>query len=180
MPRKRTISDEALLAAALAIVHADGPEALSFAALAARSGLAGSTLVQRFGSRPAMLRAALGRAWDDLDARTAAADAAAGDGAAGVVELLLSLTGQYAQHDYADQLMVLREDLRDPALRARGAAWIAVLETAVERRLGGAPVGTLVVAQWQGALTVWGFTQSDRLDVAIRSALTGLLDRIVP
>lgn len=180
MPRKRTIPDEAVLDAALEIIHADGPEALSFAALAARAGLAGSTLVQRFGSRAAMLRAALERAWDALDGRTAVADAAAGDGTAGVVELLVSLTGQYAQHDYADQLMVLREDLRDPVLRARGAAWIAVLEAAVERRLGGAPVGALVVAQWQGALTVWGFTRSDRLDVAVRAALTGLLDRIVP
>ena len=47
---------------ALDIVHRSGPAALSFATLAARVGLASSTIVQRFGSKPTLLRAALLRA----------------------------------------------------------------------------------------------------------------------
>ena len=125
MPRKRTISDEDLLDAALAIVHADGPGALSFASLAAEVGLASSTIVQRFGTKAALLQAALVRAWDHLDAATAAAIARASRDRAGVVDLLGSLSGQYDEDDFADQLIVLREDMRDPVLRARGAAWAA-------------------------------------------------------
>jgi AcrR family transcriptional regulator len=178
MPRKRTIPDTDLLDAALDLVHREGPEALTFAALAGRTGLAGSTLVQRFGSKPGLLRAALGRAWDDLDARTAEADARAGEGAAGVVDLLVALTGTYEAHDFADQLLVLREDLRDPVLRARGQAWIATLVEAVERRLGGTGAGPLVVAHWQGTLTVWGFTRTDRLDRVVRAALDDLVARL--
>lgn len=178
MPRKRTISDDRLLDAALEIAHRRGPEALSFGALAAATGLAASTLVQRFGTRPEMLRATLQRAWDQLDRHTADADAGAGDGPAGVVALLVGLTGSYPADDagdYADQLLLLREDLRDPVLRARGAAWIDTLVAAVERRLGGAAVGPLVVAHWQGLLTVWAFTRPAPLAGFVADGLGDLL-----
>lgn len=183
MSRKRTIPDEALLDAALDLVHAEGPAALTFGALARRTGLAASTLVQRFATRPALLRATLERAWDHLDERTAAADAAADAGPSGVRALLGALTGAYPADDasgYADQLLLLREDLRDQVLRARGDAWIGALTAAVERRLGGAPVGSLVVAHWQGLLTVWAFTRPAPLDEFVDTALADLLARVVP
>jgi len=56
-----------------------------------------------------------------------------------VIELLVRLTGQYDAHDYADQLRLLREDLRDPVLRARGQSWLATLTQAVEDRLSPSP-----------------------------------------
>ena len=49
----------------------------------------GATIVQRFGTKAALVRAAMSRAWDNLDADTAAADAAAPMGARGVVDLLV-------------------------------------------------------------------------------------------
>lgn len=183
MPRTRTISDEAVLDAALHIVRRSGPEALSFAALAGSVGLAGSTIVQRFGSKANLLQAALLRAWDHLDAATAAAVMAARHGAAGVVDMLVALSGEYETHDYADQLLVLREDLRDPVLRARGETWIRSLAGAVEERLSGAPgdtegLGELVVTHWQGTLTVWSFTRPASIHVTVRNALTTLFDRL--
>jgi AcrR family transcriptional regulator len=184
MPRKRTIPDQALLDAALLVVREAGPDALTFGVLAPRVGLAASTIVQRFGTKPALLRAALGRAWDLLDEDTARADAEAGPGAAGVVDLLVSLSGQYDAHgDYADGLRVLREDLRDPVLRERGRVWVATLVTAIERRLEPAPgaaagLGVLVVAQWQGMLTVWGFLRGEPLRTAVRRSLEELLTRL--
>ncbi len=51
----------------------------------------------------------------------------------------MRLTGQYDAHDYADQLRLLREDLRDPVLRARGQSWLATLTQAVEDRLSPSP-----------------------------------------
>ncbi|HEX6421751.1 MAG TPA: helix-turn-helix domain-containing protein [Acidimicrobiales bacterium] len=183
MPRKRSISDDDLLDAALRIVRSRGPDALTFGALAPQVGLAGSTIVQRFGTKAGLLRAALSRAWDLLDQATAAAVAAAGPGPGGVVELLVALTGQYGvDDDFADQLLLLREDLRDPVLRARGQAWLATLTDAVERRLPGPPgrpgLGRIVVAHWQGTLTVWGFTRGAPLAEVVRTGLEDLLDRL--
>lgn len=187
MPRKRTVTDEALLDAALLLVREDGPAALSFGALSSRVGLAGSTIVQRFKTKAGLLEAALGRAWDDLEAQTAAADAAAPDGPDGVVDLLVRLSGQYDPASYADQLLLLREDLRNPVLRDRGARWLATLNEAIERRLGagdaevaGGPagLGPLVVAQWQGAVTVWGFTREAPIDEVVRTMLRALLRRL--
>jgi AcrR family transcriptional regulator len=183
MPRNRTIPDDIVLSAALDIVHADGPAALSFGTLAERVGLAGSTLVQRFGTRAGLLQRALLQAWDHLDAETARADAAAGPGPAGAIDLLVDLSGEYTEDDFADQLLVLREDLRDPVLRARGEAWIHTLAGMIDRRLAGRhdlpSLGRLVVAHWQGTLTVWSFTRPGPLSETVRDALTDLLERIV-
>ncbi len=183
MPRKRTISDQALLDAALGIVRDSGPDALTFAALSAGSGLAGSTIVQRFGTKAALLQAALLRAWDRLDEETTAAIADAGHGAHAVVELLVRLSGQYDAERFADQLLLLREDLRDPVLRGRGTAWLTQLYDAIERRLERRPgdasgLGELMVAHWQGTLTVWSFNRSAALPTAVRTALEDLVERL--
>lgn len=183
MPRQRTVSDDDLLDAALVIVRAHGPEALTFAALAASTGLAGATIVQRFGSKAGMLHAALSRAWDQLERLTAEADAAAGGGPDGVVELLLRLTGQYDQDDYANQLLLLREDLRDPALRDRGKSWIATVSEAAERRLRSPRrdvrgLGELVVTHWQGTLTTWSFQRTSPLHTAVATSLKTLLTHL--
>ncbi|HEX7134214.1 MAG TPA: TetR family transcriptional regulator [Iamia sp.] len=213
MPRKRSVSDEVILDHALGVAESRGPTALTFQALSAEVGLAPATLVQRFGTKAALLQAALLRAWDLLDAATAEADELSGTGPAGVVELVTRLSGQYdpaerggeppgeptrqarptfseaqprraqgpppedARDPYADQILLLREDLRDPVLRARGQAWIATLAGAIERRLPGAApgVGRLVVAQWQGSLTVWQFHREGDLDVALGAAVAALL-----
>lgn len=184
MPRPKTIPNDELLEAGLDIVHRSGPAALSFGALAGRVGLAGSTIVQRFGTKANLLRATLLHAWDRLDAATEAAASAAPPDAAGVVDLLVSLTGQYEANDYADQLMVLREDLRDPVLRGRGEAWIATLVESIERRLhdvpgGAAGLGEFIVAQWQGTVAVWGFTRAGPLPDVVRCALETLLPRLL-
>lgn len=182
MPRKRTIADDEILEHALALVREQGPAALSFGLLASRVGLSGSTLVQRFGTKAELLRSTLLLAWQHLDQRTADADALAGDGAEGVVDLLVRLTATYDAASYADQLLILREDLRDPALRARGEAWIATLTGAVERRLRrrrtSPGLGRLVVTHWQGSLTVWSFTREAPLRDHVEASMRQLLRRL--
>ncbi|MFD4401208.1 TetR/AcrR family transcriptional regulator [Nocardia sp. NPDC058499] len=183
MPRHKTVTDEALLDVALQVMSERGPDALTFQAIAPRAGISASTIVQRFGTKAALRRAALTLAWDRLDAETAAVDHDATAGPAGVVDLLVRLGAQYSEDTYADQLLILREDLLDPVLRARGCAWLDALVAAVERRLAVAPdniagVGELVVQQWQGALTVWSFRRDVALNVAVRSAVEPLLERL--
>lgn len=58
MPRAKTISDEAVLAAVIRLIQRIGPEQLTLASAAAEVGLSASTLVQRFGSKRALLLAA--------------------------------------------------------------------------------------------------------------------------
>lgn len=184
MPRQRTVPDATLADAALVVVREGGPAALTFGALATRVDLAASTLVQRFGTKRGLLRAALLRAWDHLDAATATAATRTTRDAAGVVELLVELSGHYEpDDDFADQLLVLREDLRDPVLRDRGRVWIAALVDTIEDRLdaapgGGAGLGPVVVANWQGALTLWGFQRDRALPDAVRASLESLLPRL--
>jgi AcrR family transcriptional regulator len=185
MPRKRTITDETLLDEALLLVRERGPAALSFGALSVRVGLSGSTIVQRFKTKAGLLEAALGRAWDELEDQTAEADAQAPAGPDGVVDLLVRLSAQYDPDEYADQLLLLREDLRNPVLQERGARWVATLVDAIERRLADADVaggstgsGPLVVAQWQGAVTLWAFTRHAPLAEVVRTSLTDLLHRM--
>jgi AcrR family transcriptional regulator len=183
VPRHRTVPDERLLDVALEIVHGSGPSALSFATLASRVGLAGSTIVQRFGTKADLLQSALLHAWDRLDADTVAATASAAQDATGVVDLFVALSGTYDADDFADQLMVLREDLRDPVLRERGRRWFAVLARAVEERLSATPgvsdgLGELVVAHWQGTWTVWSFTREGSLPSFVRRSMEQLLEHL--
>ena len=82
------------------------------------------------------MRAALLRAWDQLDALTAEADASEAVSPEGAIAMLVRMfpTGA-GEHDYAEGLLILREDMRDPALRARGVAWGETLAKALGRRL---------------------------------------------
>ena len=177
MPRPKTLPDTDVLAAALNIVHARGPEALTFATLARACGLSGSTLVQRFGGKAELMQATLLHAWDRLDEKTARLAAAAPRTADGAIRLLVALSGDYGGIEaYAEGLLVLREDLRDPVLRARGASWKATLARALDDCFAGAPnappgIGLLLAAQWQGALLWWSFDPQAPLQDHVADAL---------
>jgi len=183
MPRTRIISDDSILDVALGIARSSGPETLTFASLASQVGLSGSTIVQRFGTKQRLLRAALVRAWDLLDQETSAAIGDASHESSGITELLVQLSGNYDARDFADQLLVLREDVRDPILRERGHDWLTVLANAIEDRLPGthadvSGLGRTILAQWQGTLTLWSLTQHGSVREAVRSAIDDLLARI--
>lgn len=178
MPRPRTISDDAILEAAGAIASRDGPAALTFASLAAATGLAPATLVQRYGSKDALLRAALLRMWNVLDERTATLDRTLPLDARGAIALLVRLSGSYGAtaDETAQGLLLLREDFRDPRLRARGVAWGEALSRALGRRLSDDPLrqeqlGRLMASQWQGALLWWGFSRRGSLRGYLRREL---------
>ena len=77
---------------------------------------------------------------------------------------------------YAEGLLVLREDLRDPALRARGAAWKAALSKALDDCFIGLPnappgIGLLMASQWQGSLLWWGFDPRGKVEAFVEQEL---------
>jgi AcrR family transcriptional regulator len=167
-----------LLDGALAVMQRGGPEAVTFQSVATETGLAAPTLVQRFGSKQKLKRAALVRAWDLLDIETAKADRAAPPTPSGAIAMLVALSGDFDDgDDYAEGLLALREDFRDPALRRRGTKWGETLAVALGRRLGDRAgprpdLGRLMAAVWQGTTLWWGFSRRGPLKKAVAAALT--------
>ncbi|MEE9098669.1 MULTISPECIES: helix-turn-helix domain-containing protein [Pseudomonas] len=163
MARTKTVSDEAILDAAMALMVREGPEAVTFAAVGREVGLSAATLVQRHATKADFLRAVLLRAWDQLDAQTARLDETTELNPEGAVRMLVAMfpVGE-GETDYAEGLLILREDMRDPLLRKRGAQWGEALAKALGRRLSGDParqplLGRLMASQWQGAQLWWAF-----------------------
>jgi AcrR family transcriptional regulator len=185
MPRPKILPDRDVLEAALRIIHEKGPEALTFASLGAACGLSSATLVQRFGGKSALMRAALLHAWDGLDQRTADLAERLPKTPEGAVSLLVELSRSYGGIEaYAEGLLVLREDLRDSVLRARGAAWKAALHGAIEdcfRETPDAPpdIGLLMASQWQGSLLWWGFDPQEPVEVFVEEGLRKLLRAVL-
>jgi AcrR family transcriptional regulator len=185
MPRPKTLPDREVLKAAYALVHRRGPDALTFSTLAQACGLSASTLVQRFKSKADLVRGTLSYAWDGLDEKTATFSAKVPKTPAGAVQLLTMLSKDYGEIEaYADALLILREDLRDPALRARGAKWKAVLTRALEDCFTAVPhaprgIGLLMAAQWQGSVLWWSFDPKGRVENYVEDNLESFVSAIV-
>jgi AcrR family transcriptional regulator len=177
MARHKSISDGDLLDRLMAAIQTHGPDGLSFARAGAAVGLSAATMVQRFGNHPAMIEAILLRAWDSLDAATRAADQSAEAGPEGAIALLCSLMPAGSpETDLTDGLLLLREDFRNPTLRARGKAWGEALAIALGRRLNpdpalGTGLGWQMLQVWQGALIWWAFTRTGSASAHVEAAL---------
>jgi AcrR family transcriptional regulator len=185
MPRPKTLPDSAVLKAAYALVHRHGPDALTFSTLAQACGLSASTLVQRFKSKADLIRSTLSYAWDGLDEKTATFSAKVPQTPDGAIQLLTLLSKDYGEIEaYADALLILREDLRDPALRARGAKWKAVLTRALEDCFTAVPlapqgIGLLMAAQWQGSVLWWSFDPKGKVETYVEENLESFVSAII-
>ena len=169
MARTKLIPDLVVFAAIRRLLAEGGDRAVSFATVAQACGLAAPTLVQRFATREAMLRAALNAAWDRLEAETRAAEAEAPLSPKGAQALLKALGADAPE---ATDLSLLAADFRDDALRLRAEGWRAQVEAALALRLGGGTQGreaaAILFAAWQGQM-LWhpaggkGFRLKDAL-----------------
>ena len=144
MPRTRTISDDTVFATIQRLLEEGGEKAVSFGSVSLATGLAPPTLVQRYGTRDGMVRAARLAAWDALDRRTAEAIAGTADkGPQGLLKALGPVDP-----------LAIAADLRDPELARRAAGWRSAVETALAQRLGAGQKAresaALLFAAWQG------------------------------
>jgi AcrR family transcriptional regulator len=151
MGRTRTVPDVEVYAVIRQLLLAGGDKAVAFSSVARATGLAAPTLVQRYGSRDGMVRAALAHAWDELDARTSEIAADCPMSAKGAAQLLKLLGGTDAS---PVDLGLLAADVRDPALRDRALSWRETVESSLAARLGGGAKGrtaaAILFAAWQG------------------------------
>ncbi|MDT8854533.1 transcriptional regulator [Paracoccaceae bacterium Fryx2] len=155
MARPRTIPDTDVFAIVRQLLAEGGDKAVAFSAVAQASGLAAPSLVQRYGSREGMVRAALTAGWDAADAAAEEAALDTPPSAKGALAFLKVLGAQTAD------LALLATEFRDPALRARASAWRAQVEAVLAQRLGGGARGreaaALLFAAWQGQV-LWQAT----------------------
>lgn len=151
MPRSKTIPDTRIFAAIRTLLDQGGEKAVSFATVAAATGLAPPTLVQRYGSRDGMVRTARLSEWERLQALTAEAILATEDKGP---QALLKALGPLDPE-------MLAAAARDPDLAQCAASWRAQVEAALSLRLGtGAKAretASLLFAAWQGQ-ALWSVT----------------------
>lgn len=161
MPRQRTIPDETVFATTRGLLAEGGDKAASFAAVARETGLAGSSLAQRYGSQEAMVRAALVDGWQVLMQRTEAAEAEAPLSLKGVPALLKTLGRACGR-----EILLLVTHQADPELRAAAEAWRLRVEAALALRIGAeaparAESAAMIFAAWQGRMLWPGSARPD-------------------
>ena len=144
MPRTRTVPDTKVFAVIQRLLGAGGDKAVSFGSVSKATGLAPPTLVQRYGSRDGMVRAARLAAWEELEHRTALAISGTADkGPQGLLKAIGPV-----------DVLAIAYDLGNADLAPRADGWRKGVETALTLRLGGGPKAresaALLFAAWQG------------------------------
>ncbi len=187
MPRPRTISDEAVLDAVLALAHRVGPARVTFAAAAAEVGLSAATLVQRFGSKRELLLAADKRG---VDHWVGALDRSSTESPlARVVEgLVLAVDPDTTPEQMANSVAMLQLDLADPdfhaetlrgarAVRARVAQDLTAALAAGELQPGTDVEGLakLVETTYHGAMIGWAIHRDGSLAAWMREQVEAVL-----
>ncbi len=189
MPRKKKISDDAVLEAAVRVMSRVGPDRFTLATVAQESGIAAATLVQRFGSKREMLLAIASSAPAGI---FEAFEQGLGAQPASPLEALLDVYERTARKhgeatDLAHQLAFLQMDLIDPDFRNYRAQCLSEMEKGTLRMLWaaaksgeieearGAALARLVVTVYQGALLYGCVFGDQEIGRAVRAQIAALL-----
>ena len=191
MPRPRTLSDNAILAAAGRVIERLGPARLTLADVAAEVGLAAPTLVQRFGSKRGLLLAFAEGASGSVSGLFHAARAEHGSLLGALEAALLQMTARVRTPEaMANSLAFLQADLADPEFHRHAAAHAravrteirALLEEAVQTGELQPPAGTsperlarAVLVAYNGALVTWAIDRDGTVAEWLRDQLDVLL-----
>jgi AcrR family transcriptional regulator len=188
-PRPRTVSDAQILQAALRTMARLGPVRLTLAAVAKDAGLSAATLVQRFGSKRALLLAVSASAAGSMAAAFAQLRAAAPSPLAALLEAATAMARQTRTPDeLANSLAFLQIDVSDPEFRRPMremsrqtlAGYRRLLEDAVragELRPCDTPrVARAVAALAGGSLISWAVFRQGSADAWVRADLDTLIE----
>jgi len=118
-PRPRETSDEAILVATARVMQRRSPADLTLADVAKEAGVVPATLIQRFGTKRALLLATVKTAPAAVPAQFAAARAKYASPLQALVELFVDCSGFTSTPEaLANGLAYLQIDLTDPDFRA--------------------------------------------------------------
>ncbi|MBB2910877.1 AcrR family transcriptional regulator [Streptosporangium becharense] len=187
MARPRTVSDEEIFAAVTGVVGRVGPARLTLAAVAREVGLSPATLVQRFGSKRALL----------LELRSGNAEQVRGHmrestARAGFLDTLVgNLTALAAPVAdpvaFSNHLAVLHQDLSDPEFHLQAREYAQAMREEIHDLLvSAAAAGELrpvdleqlartVESVYNGALITWAVHREDALETWLRRELDAAL-----
>lgn len=136
MSRPRTVSDADILAAAARAVATVGPARLTLAVVAASAGVSPATLVQRFGSKRALLLHLARSASAHARAEARAARAASPSPLAAARRILVAFADMAdSPEEMAHHLAFLQMDLTDPDFHQLARAHALEQERQVRRLL---------------------------------------------
>jgi AcrR family transcriptional regulator len=188
-PRPRTLTDGDVLQAAGRVIGRVGPNRLTLAAVAAEVGLAPATLLQRFGSKRALLLAVAEQAAATATESFTTTAAAA----ATPLDALLQAMSRMARvvatpEELANQLAFLEMDLNDPefhrlalqhASAVRDAIQALLAEAVAAGQLRGCDPAVLahaVQVTYNGSLLTWAIYRQGQAADQVRHDLALLLE----
>ena len=156
MARPKALPDSEVFAVILQRVAAEGEKSIAFSAISRATGLAGASLVQRYGSLAKMVEAALTWGWDELDRMATSAQGAthAAD-QAGVKTAQAFLKALTDLVDTLPMAALLAASLRHAPLRARASHWRDRVEAILAAHLRDRDAAAMAFAAWQGQV-IWG------------------------
>lgn len=188
MARTRTVTDESLLDAAIELIMREGPARLTFAALGRQTRLAPATLVQRFGTKDALLVAAAEHCLGDI---SRAFEIARQGHTAPLEALIAALTSLTEQIDsvatFANGLAFLQMDLMHPRLHELTCQGETQMQDQIKECLDDAiaakellPCSTRDLAvtiqtAYHGALVTWAIYQTATLGEWLTMRLEDIL-----
>jgi len=187
--RPRTVSDEAILGAALAVIGREGPARLTLALVGEEVGLSPSTLVQRFGSKQGLLLAASRFGTGMVEVMFQDASATTASPLEALFQALSDLPGDIDTPErLANHVAFLQLDLADLELRALAVEHARIMRTQIRRLLDEAVTcGELrqcnttdlteaVYAIVSGALITWALGGEGDPSAWLRARVGFLLD----
>jgi AcrR family transcriptional regulator len=135
-PRPRETSDAEILAATARVMQRRGPGELTLADVAKEADVVPATLIQRFGTKRALLLATCKAGTMDVSAQFAAARAKHASPLKALVELYVACSGfASTPESMANGLAYLQNDLTDPEFRAVTLAQFKALHAETRKLL---------------------------------------------
>jgi hypothetical protein len=154
MARPKSVADLVVVDAILRRIAGQGDRSVSFGTIGRDVGLAPATLVQRCGTRDAMVTWALAAAWDQRRAEAAETLETAEPGEKGAAAALKSL----AQTSSALPLRDLLALSAAYGCDEKAGVWRELLQRGIARLLRSDPeIAAMIVTAWVGQLTLEPF-----------------------
>ena len=175
MPRRKRISDEAILDLALPIMTQAGPGGFTMADLARAAGVAAPTLFQRFGDKQALIERVFAR--DNQRFVAWLEQLPAGTGVEAVVAIYAEATKVFGDEpSMADHLLWLREDIRNPVFNRLALKRFKLFRAEIVKRLPPMRISAdsaarLLDAQHHGAVIQWALEPRGRLSDFVTKSL---------
>lgn len=173
-PRPRRLPDSAILDAAAKVVNRTGPERFTLADVGGEVGLSAATLVQRFGSKRALLLAMLEQTVSLIDENFEAAFAKSESPIEGLYAAALGRTSQYdGPESLANRFAFVLLEMNDPEFHALAVesarkavkAYKTMLDNAIDvGELSNSVSDTQALAEsihamTMGSLMMWAITR---------------------